>query len=54
MTITLDPAVIPLALVALFWAVVIVCSLRTPKQRTPWTPPPGYMLEPTTSQAEET
>lgn len=53
MNIPFDISIVAIALFAAFIVFVVVCVLRTPKQRTPWVPPPGYMLEPTTSQATE-
>lgn len=53
MTITLTPGTVAIALFVAFIVFVVVCVLRTPRQRKPWTPPEGYMLEPTTSQSME-
>lgn len=45
---------IVMGLFVLFCLFVLVCVLRTPRQRKPWTPPEGYMLEPSTSQCTMT
>jgi hypothetical protein len=50
MTITINPAVIAMAVTALFWLLVLVCTLRSPRRRTAWRPPEGFMRDPSTSQ----